>query len=211
MKKKMLICLSLCAVLLMACSNGNSDNSDKSSNDKATISESENSSTGESTEKAFNEESTENISENTEGSIIMEEPVKEEETLPDDNVVLDENMSQKVKDYILLGQVEKPAVEQLKWSAKFLEKVDINSLYDEYVVNGGNATDVEAVAEYVTENAPISSNWQEMFEEEFNTTYGEKISKVEYLEGDLYSAYVLKDGKEVPYVTVNARTGYFHG
>ena len=50
-----------------------------------------------------------------------------------------------------------------------------------------------------------------MFKEEINGTYGEKISKVEYLEGDLYTAYVVKDGKEVPYVTVNARTGYFHG
>ena len=87
----------------------------------------------------------------------------------------------------------------------------IYSLYNEYVANGGNAVDVEAVAKYVTENAPISSNWQEMFKEEINSTYGEKISKVEYLEGDLYTAYVIKDGKEVPYVTVNARTGYFHG
>ena len=27
----------------------------------------------------------------------------------------------------------------------------------------------------------------------------------------MYTAYVIKDGKEVPYVTVNARTGYFNG
>lgn len=76
---------------------------------------------------------------------------------------------------------------------------------------GGEVEDVSGVAAYITANAPIADNWQEMFEKEINSTYGEKISKVEYLEGDLYTAYVIKDGKEVPYVTVNARTGYFHG
>ena len=76
---------------------------------------------------------------------------------------------------------------------------------------GGEVEDVSGVAAYITANAPIADNWQEMFEKEINSTYGEKISKVEYLEGGLYTAYVIKDGKEVPYVTVNARTGYFHG
>ena len=211
MKRKMLICLTLCAVLLISCSTGNSDDSNKSTDDKTTISESANSSTDESTEIVSNEDNTERISENVEGTVTIEQPVKEEETLPDDNEIDDENMSQKVKDYILLGQVEKPAAEQLKWNAKFLEQVDIDSLYEKYVANGGNENDVEAVATYITENAPIASNWQEMFEEEINSIYGEKISKVEYLEGDLYTAYIIKDEKEVPYVTVNARTGYFHG
>ena len=79
------------------------------------------------------------------------------------------------------------------------------------MANGGEVEDVSGVAAYITANAPIADNWQEMLEKEINSTYGEKISKVEYLEGDLYTAYVIKDGKEVPYVTVNARTGYFHG
>ena len=150
----------------MSCSTGNSDGSNKSTDDKTTISESENSSTGESTEIVSNEDNTEKISENVEGTVTIEQPVKEEETLPDDNEIADENMSQKVKDYILLGQVERPAAEQLKWNARFLEEVDIDSLYNEYVANGGNAVDVEAVAKYVTENAPIPSNWQEMFKKE---------------------------------------------
>ena len=33
-----------------------------------------------------------------------------------------------------------------------------------------------------------------MFKEEINSLW-RKISKVEYLEGDLYTAYVIKDGK----------------
>ena len=60
--------------------------------------------------------------------------------------------------------------------------------------------DVSGVAAYITEM---------LFEKEINSTYGEKISKVEYLEGDLYTAYVIKDGKEVPYVTVNAKNRVF--
>ena len=109
MKKKMLVCLTLCSVLLMSCSTGNSDGFNKSTDDKTTISESENSSTGESTEIVSNEDNTEKISENVEGTVTIEQPVKEKETLPDDNEIADENMSQKVKDYILLGQVEKLA------------------------------------------------------------------------------------------------------
>ena len=54
MKRKILICLSLCAVLLMSCSTGNSDGSNKSTDDKTTISESANSSTDESTEIVSN-------------------------------------------------------------------------------------------------------------------------------------------------------------
>ncbi|MDD7754370.1 MAG: hypothetical protein PUJ51_07685, partial [Clostridiales bacterium] len=72
MKRKILICLSLCAVLLMSCSTGNSDGSNKSTDDKTTISESENSSTGESTEKVSNEDNTEKISENVEGTVTIE-------------------------------------------------------------------------------------------------------------------------------------------
>ena len=87
MKKKMLVCLTLCSVLLMSCSTGNSDSSNKSTDDKTTISESENSSTGESTEKVSNEDNTEKISENVEGTVTIEQPIKEEETLPDDNEI----------------------------------------------------------------------------------------------------------------------------
>ena len=34
----------------------------------------------------------------------------------------------------------------VEMECKFLEEVDIDSLYNEYVANGGNAVDVEAVA-----------------------------------------------------------------
>ncbi len=36
-------------------------------------------------------------------------------------------------------------------------------------------------------------------------------SRYEALENEYYQVYVTIDGEEVPYVGVNARTGYFHG
>lgn len=210
MKRKMLICLSLCAVLLMSCSTGNSDGSNKPTDDKTTISESANSSTGESTEKVSNEDNTEKISENVEGTVTIEQPVKEEETLPDDNEIADENMSQKVRDYILNGQSGVDA-NKMKWSPTFLNVVDIESLYEQFVANGGGTEDVTGVAAYVTANAPIADNWQEMFKSDLYNAYGITPTKIEYIEGDLYQAYVMNEGNEVPYVAVNARTGYYHG
>ncbi|MGL5381520.1 MAG: hypothetical protein ACRDBA_16520 [Clostridium sp.] len=42
-------------------------------------------------------------------------------------------------------------------------------------------------------------------------TYRQKIVRLEHLEDVSYEAYINIDGKEVPYVVVSARTGYFHG
>ena len=145
------------------------------------------------------------VNETTGGEVIKNTQPEESTEL-----VLDEEMSEKVKNYIFNEQSGSEAT-KIKWSSTFLNAVDIDSLYKQFVANGGEVEDVSGVAAYITANAPIADNWQEMFEKEINSTYGEKISKVEYFEGDLYTAYVIKDGKEVPYVTVNARTGYFHG
>jgi hypothetical protein len=50
----------------------------------------------------------------------------------------------------------------------------------------------------MTLNVPILSDWQELFKKELYDTYGEKIVKLEPLKGNLYQAYVLKDGSKVP-------------
>ena len=84
-------------------------------------------------------------------------------------------------------------------------------MYDDYIAAGGNSSDIGEFAKYITLNAPILSNWEELFKEDFKDTYGEEVVKLEHLEGDLYQAYVNKDGSEVPFVVVSARTGYFHG
>jgi len=46
---------------------------------------------------------------------------------------------------------------------------------------------------------------------DFYKRFGEKVVRLNYLEGDSYQAYVSHDGKEIPYVVVSSRTGYFHG
>ena len=123
----------------------------------------------------------------------------------------DNNISQKVKDYILNGQGDKPEAQKLHWSERFLNNVDINSLYKKYTAGGGKADDVQKFAEYITLNAPIQSNWQDMFKKDLYDSYGQTVVKLEPLGGDMYQAYVKINGSVVPYVGVSARTGYFHG
>ncbi|GKX28512.1 hypothetical protein SH1V18_09920 [Vallitalea longa] len=121
------------------------------------------------------------------------------------------NIKEEVIDYILNGQENKSDADKLNWSKSFLEQVDIAKLYDEYLTDGGKADDIEEVAKYITLNAPISDNWKELFENDLSETYGEKVSKLEPLEDDLYQAYITSDGKDVPFVVVSSRTGYYHG
>lgn len=63
----------------------------------------------------------------------------------------------------------------------------------------------------ITSNAPIPSDWKNMFETDLYKAYGQKVVRLEHLEDVLYQAYIIYDGKETPYVVVSSRTGYFHG
>ena len=108
--------------------------------------------------------------------------------------------------------------ERLNWNEKFLNEVDFGDLYDKYINSEGyiitkecNTDDIKRFAEYVTHNAPISTNWKELFEKDLYDTYGYKVVKYEDLEDNLYQAYVKVDNKVIPYVVVSARTGNFHG
>lgn len=127
-----------------------------------------------------------------------------------DNTSLND-MNIKVKEYILNGQNDKSDAEKLKWSNKFLDEVDFKTMYDNYLANGGVVDDVQGFATYITLYSPIPTNWQNMFKQDLYDTYGKEIVRLEYLEDVLYKAYINIDGKEVPYVIVSARTGYYHG
>ena len=65
-------------------------------------------------------------------------------------------------------------------------------------------------ANYITQNATPPNNCQELFEQDLYDKYGEKVTKLEHLQDDLYQAYIEKDGSEIPYVVVSSKTGYFH-
>jgi len=122
-----------------------------------------------------------------------------------------EEIIEETKHYLLEGQGDKPEALKLKWNATFLDQVDIEVSYQEYLKSGGEAGNIPAFAEYLTLHAPINTNWKEIIKTSVAETYGYEIIKFEQLSDDTYQAYVEMEGKEVPYVVVNTRTGYFHG
>lgn len=123
----------------------------------------------------------------------------------------DSSSKEKVIDYIINGQGNKSEAEKMKWSEAFLYKVDIDALSNQYIANGGITNNLENFAKYITLNAPIPTDWETLFKNDFYKRFGEKVVRLSYLEGDLYQAYVNHDGIEIPYVVVSSRTGYFHG
>lgn len=133
-----------------------------------------------------------------------------------ENVQESKGIVDNVKDYILNEQEEVAEANKLNWSKAFLEEVDVNSLYEKYVAEDGDINSVSDFAKYITLNAPIKDDWEELFKADFAKAYDDEIVKIEALEEeeedeDLYQVYVSKDGQDVPFVTVSARTGYFHG
>ncbi|MDY2631196.1 hypothetical protein [Clostridium sp.] len=192
--KKLLIYLLFSTLLLTACS------LNKSANVEKTVDSSK--------KEVTNEVSNSNLEENDNSKDTNE--ISQNNTSDNSNS-LNENISEKVKDYIINGQENKSEAKKLKWSKRFLNEVNIEDLYSKYIKDGGNEEDIEELATYVTLNAPILSNWEELFKKDLYDTYNEEVVKLEHLEGDLYQAYVNKNGSEVPFVVVSSRTGYFHG
>jgi len=121
------------------------------------------------------------------------------------------DIAQQTKEYLLNGQNDKPEAGKLHWDEEFLNKVDMETIYEEYLASGGKADDVISFAEYLTLNAPIPEDWKTMFEADLLEQYDVEVVRYEDLGDGYYQAYVMIDGSEVPYVGVNARTGYFHG
>lgn len=121
------------------------------------------------------------------------------------------DIAQKTKEYIINGQKDKPSAKKLNWSETFLNQVNIEAVYYKYISAGGKSDDIQGFAGYLTKNAPVPRNWKALFEADLWEAYGEKVSKYEFLQDNLYQVYVRKNGSDVPYVAVNARTGYFHG
>lgn len=210
--KKIVISLLIATMFLTACSLGDSKDNSVTNNksDKETA---------ENIRDTSKEEDTINKDESNKNS--EEDSNKENATNTSNNIsqnsndssnsdITKEDISEKVKDYIINGQGNKPDAEKYKWSPSFLNSTDIAGLYDEYISAGGNSEDIEGFAKYITLSAPILSNWEELFKNDLKEKYGEEVVKLEHLQDDLYQAYVNKDGSEIPFVVVSARTGYFH-
>ena len=198
--KKLLICLLFSTLLLTACS------SNKSQYENNVVDNNSN----EVTEQSSNSNLEENDSNKEVSTEDLDDVSKDNEESVNDSEILD-NISEEVKNYIINGQVNKPEAQKLKWSETFLNEVDIESLYNQYLASGGDGENIEEFASYMTLNAPILSNWEDLFKKDLYDAYSEELVKLEQIEGDLYQAYIEKDGKEVAYVVVSSRTGYFHG
>lgn len=156
----------------------------------------------------------ENANKDTPNSTITNSNKSEKDTDINTNpqdTTNENSLKEKVIDYIINGQENKPEAEKIKWSETFLNKVDIDVLYKEYTANGGTIDDLENFSKYITLNAPILTDWEQLFENDFYTRFGEKVVRLDHIEGDLYQAYINRDGIEIPYVVVSSRTGYFHG
>lgn len=205
--KKIIISLLIATMFLTACSLGESKDKSENNNksDKETIEDisdtSKEKDSTENEEDAVNNDDSNKANSNDTSS----------NTSQNSNDSVNTDIIEKVKDYITIGQNDKSEAEKYKWSTRFLNETDIASLYDEYISAGNNAENIEDFAKYITLNAPILSNWEELFKSDLKENYGEEVVKLEHLEGDLYQAYINKDGSEVPYVVVSSRTGYFHG
>lgn len=206
--KKIIICLLFSIIFMISCAGNNIESTNKVVDNKS----------GEVSEKNLNNDLKDN-SINKNLSDTSQEKETEEisgnesevENSTSGEIMKNEDISEKVKNYIINGQSNKSEAEKIKWSKTFLNEVDIKSLYDQYISTGGNANDLGKFASYMTLNAPIVDNWEELFKKDLYDIYGEKVVRLKHLENDLYEAYIKKDGAEVPYVVVSARTGYFHG
>lgn len=122
-----------------------------------------------------------------------------------------DNIAEKTKNYIFNGQGNIPEYQKIHWSETFINRVDIKGLYKKYIANGGNKDNLGNFAKYMTINAPIQSDWKILFEKDLYDTYKVKVVKLVHLKDDMYQAYIISNGSEVPYVGVYSRTGYFHG
>lgn len=144
-------------------------------------------------------------------SLQEEKSTSENNTNVKDSISDNCDITKKTKDYILNEQDNKSEAEKIKWSETFLNQVNIDDVYQEYLSTGGTADDIQSFAQYLTLNAPIFHNWEELVATDLFNTYDEKISHIEHLQDNLYQVYIKIDGSDVPYVVVNSRTGYFHG
>jgi|GEM_PF-3957779 len=111
--------------------------------------------------------------------------------------------------YILNGQEDKLESDRLSWNETFLRQMNIEAIYQQYLAANGEANQIEEFATYLTLNAPILENWEELLKVHMTQNYGINITKIEHYGGEHYQTYIEQDGQEVPHVIVSSRTGYY--
>ena len=72
-------------------------------------------------------------------------------------------------------------------------------------------TESKTTETQLQEGEPSDDSWKKDFEKTLYEEYGVVPDHYEYIGNDVYQVYVEIDGKIVPYVAVNWKTGDFHG
>lgn len=122
-----------------------------------------------------------------------------------------ENMDSYVKSYIMVGQDDMSQSEKMNWTKSFFIQLNTSDLYAEYLEYGYKFNDVRNFANYITDEAPITDNWKELFEVNLYDIYQVEVTRYEQVDDVKYQVYVtIVDDVKVSYVIVNARTGYYH-
>ncbi|MBU3179498.1 hypothetical protein KPL47_24840 [Clostridium estertheticum] len=121
------------------------------------------------------------------------------------------DISAKTKAYIVSSQGSKTEAQKIIWDTTLLNRVNMESMYKQYLSDKGIKGNIPAFARYITLNAPIQSDWKAVFEKAVYNQYGNKIVSYKYVRGDEYQAYIMNNGKLFAYVGVNSRTGRYHG
>ena len=132
--------------------------------------------------------------------------------VPVSNPGINNNNSEIVNEtieFLLNGQVGVRESEKLNWNPTFLQQINLEQLHQQFVATGEAPGNIEGFANFVTTNAPILENWEELFRHEFFEANGTQITNLTALGEDRYRAYIEVNGVEVPEVIVSARTGFY--
>ncbi|SMQ78006.1 hypothetical protein SAMN05444673_3188 [Bacillus sp. OV166] len=109
----------------------------------------------------------------------------------------------------------------INWSENFYDNLTANEIWnviEEFKKkNNGEERTLFEQAQNLSQNAPIKDNWKELFLEDWNNSYY-KEDKIEKLidRGDFVEVYTdslpyTGEKDNYPFVTLDKRTGYWHG
>ena len=92
-----------------------------------------------------------------------------------------------------------------------LQSEGSNAGKTESAATEAKTTESKTTETQLQEGEPSDDSWKEEFEKTLYEEYGVVPDHYEYIGNDVYQVYVKIDGKIVPYVAVNWKTGDFHG
>ena len=99
----------------------------------------------------------------------------------------------------------------LSGCGKQAESTEVDTEESNTVKTEPAATEAKTTESQSQEGEPSDDSWKEEFEKTLYEEYGVVPDHYEYIGNDVYQVYVKIDGKIVPYVVVNWKTGDFHG